>query len=365
MKQGKSLTELAQELDRQVKSRKDYIATTDALTMKATTVQDEGKKNAVNILTLNGLNGDDKGVNEFAHGQIASEVGIPKKYYDKMKSEAPHLLTTNVNHWFNKEPRRRLVRTLDGRVRAYLSDKYRPLDNFDLASTILPIFGERGAEVESSELTDTRLYLKATLPTLRAEITGSKQKGDIVTAGLVISNSEVGAGSLRIEPMIYRLVCLNGMIAADATLRKYHVGKSVDGDGVFEYLSDETRRADDKAFWLKARDVVKGAFNEVLFHALVRKIEEATQDRIGAVKVETFVEDVTERLALPDGTREGILRHLIEGGDLTKWGAVNAITAASQDVDDYDLATDMERAGGKVLELSQSEWSEVAQVVAA
>jgi hypothetical protein len=362
MKQGKNITELAQELDRQVKSRKDFIATTDALAMRHEKEQGEvgfeyGK------LVLDGLNGSGKSVNDFAHGQFSSELGIPKKYYDRMKTEAPNLLVNNVNHWLHNEPKRRLVRTLDGRVRAFLSDKYRPLDNFDLASTILPVFADRGAQVESSELTETRLYLKATLPTMTATITGSRQKGDIVTAGLVVSNSEVGAGALRIEPMIYRLVCLNGMIAADSTLRKYHVGKAADGDGVFEYLSTETRQADDKAFWLKARDVVRAAFNEVVFNALVKKIEDATQERIGT-KLETFVEDVTERFTLPEGTREGILRYLIEGGDLSRWGAVNALTAASQDVESYDLATEMERAGGKVLELAPSEWKDLAQVAA-
>ena len=32
-----------------------------------------------------------------------------------------------------------MVRTLDGQVRAVLSDRYRRLDNYDLAENVLPI----------------------------------------------------------------------------------------------------------------------------------------------------------------------------------------------------------------------------------
>lgn len=350
MKTGKTLQELAVELDRQVKSRKDFIASTDALEAEV----EEGR------VKLKGFNGGGHDLTDYAHGQMAETLSIPKKYYDRMAGAAPDLLAHNINHWLKAEPSRRLVRTLDNRVRAVLSDKYRPLDNFDLAQVTLPIFAEQGAAVVSSELTERRLYLKATLQTMRAEISTSRTKGDIVEAGIVISNSEVGAGALRVEPMIYRLVCLNGMISSDTRMRKYHVGKSADGDGVFEYLSTEARAADDKAFWLKVRDVVKGAFNRDLFDALVRKIETAATEEIGAVKLEKFVEEVTDRFALPDGTQEGILRHLIEGGNLNKWGAVNALTRAAHDVDDYDLSVEMERAGGKILELSSADWKEIA-----
>ena len=39
--------------------------------------------------------------------------------------------------------------------------------------------------------------------------------GDAVQAGFVISNSEVGLGSVKIEPLIYRLVCKNGLVLKD------------------------------------------------------------------------------------------------------------------------------------------------------
>ena len=58
------------------------------------------------------------GVGEIAHRQIGSALGIPAKYYDKMRAENPELLAQNVNSWFTMTPQKRMVRTLDGNARA-------------------------------------------------------------------------------------------------------------------------------------------------------------------------------------------------------------------------------------------------------
>src|SRR6185369_9125843 len=104
------------------------------------------------------------------------------------------------------------VRTFDNQVRAFLSDSYRPLDNFDLAEAVLPKLAGLGCRVESCEVTESRFYLKA----VTERISGEVKKGDVVQAGLVVSNSEVGQGALRIEELDFRLVCLNGMISGTA-----------------------------------------------------------------------------------------------------------------------------------------------------
>lgn len=347
MNSGKQLVDLAKELERQQNSRRDFLAPVGKLTM----VNPAGY-----APELSGLNGHSFGIRPWAHQQIAEFAGIPKSYYDRMMEDAPNLLSGNVNHWFAVQERaRRTVRTLDGDVRAFLSDRYRPLENVDLANAALPVLQERGAEILSCELTERRLYIKATLPTLQAEIGSSRQKGDVVQAGLVISNSEVGAGAVRIEPMVYRLVCLNGMIAPDASMRKYHVGRGQDFDGIRELLADETLNAADRAFWLQARDVIRGAFQEVTFRALVGRINEAAGEKIEG-ELPAVVELAVKKQGLPGHLGAVILRNLIEGADVSRWGLVNAITATANDQKDYELSTALERAGGDVLELPPTEW---------
>ena len=93
-----------------------------------------------------------------------------------MRTEQPQLLDRNVNTWLQSDGDRRMIRTLDGQVRAVLSDRYRRLDNFDLAENVLPILQRlEGARFESVELTETKMYLKVITP-----VSSSSRPGDIV-----------------------------------------------------------------------------------------------------------------------------------------------------------------------------------------
>ena len=151
-------------------------------------------------------------VTGLARRQLADKLKLPFAYFERMRTEQPKLLDRNVNTWLQSDGDRRMIRTLDGQVRAVLSDRYRRLDNFDLAENVLPILQRlEGARFESVGLTETKMYLKVITP--RVEFEGAP--GDIVQAGIVITNSEVGCGTLSVQPLIYRLVCKNGLIASD------------------------------------------------------------------------------------------------------------------------------------------------------
>ena len=57
----------------------------------------------------------------------------------------------------------------------------------------------------------------------------------------------------------------------------------------------------------------------------------------------------------------GLLRHLVDSGEMSKYGLQWAVTRLSQDVVDYDRASDLERLGGQVIELAQNEWEVLAK----
>ncbi|MEN6622743.1 MAG: DUF932 domain-containing protein, partial [Smithella sp.] len=287
-------------------------------------------------------------INELAHKQLAERLQIPQKYYQKMRFEYPDLLDENINGWFNQSPERRMLRTLDGNVRAFLSDRYRRLDNLELADAVLPIIKDmRSAEIVSSEITETHMYIKLINKKLKAEVT----VGDIVQAGIVISNSEVGLGSLKVEPLLYRLVCRNGLIVKDYAQKRYHVGKQVENeDSAYEIYSDETLEQDDKAFFMKVQDTVRTAIDEVKFNLSVEKLKAAREEPTGPDPLKT-VEVLADRYVLNQSERGSILRHFIMGEDSSKYGLINAVTRASQDMEDYTLATELERLGGELLVL--------------
>lgn len=341
MKQGRTILELGQELKRQRLARKDFIA--DTRTLEVVT-----KENLTQIsLSLNDIV-ETFTLGELAHQQIANRLQIPFKYYQKMRMEYSALLDENINCWFNKNGDRRMIRTLDGKVRAFLSDRYRRLDNLELADAVLPMIGEmKGAEITSCEVTETNMYIKVINKKLKAEVA----VGDVVQAGIVISNSEVGLGSLKVEPLIFRLVCKNGLIVKDLAQKRYHVGKQVDHqDDAYEIYSDETLQADDKAFFMKLQDTVRCAVDEARFMLSVDKLKETMNENTGNNPIKT-VELLADRYILNQNERGSILRHFLIGNDSSRYGLINAVTRASQDIADYNRATFIERLGGELLSL--------------
>ena len=322
------------------------------------------------------------GIGEFAlrpiaHGDIAEYTKIPKPYYDRMLAEAPELLANNVNRWFGKYGdggASRMVRTLDGFVRCLLSEAYRPLDNFDLAKAILPVLAERKLEIVSCEVTERRLYLKA-IDTTEVKVPvgykmgdGSHQIFDCCAPALVASNSEVGYGRLTLETGIYTKGCTNLSWWAEGGMKRTHVGarhKLTDAmqvENIDHLLSDKTKKITDAAIWSQVGDLVKAAFDPALLAKRCDKLTAAAQNKIGG-KVAKVIEVTAERFGLNAGEQESVLQHLIEGGSLTQYGLQAAITRTAQDAADYDRATELEYLGGRVIELGQQEWAELASAV--
>ena len=352
MKSGRSLVNLAQELERQLTTKRDLVLPSSLLQCRT----DEGGDLK---LIIDAKQGDGEyGVTELARRQLADKLKIPFTYFERMRTEQPVLLDRNVNTWLQSDDDRRMIRTLDGQVRAVLSDRYRRLDNFDLAENVLPILQRlEGARFESVELTDTKMYLKVVTPRVEYEIA----PGDVVQAGIVISNSEVGCGTLSVQPLVFRLVCRNGLIAPDRALRKTHVGRTLhQDDDPVSVFRDDTLAADDKAFFLKVRDVVEAAVSETTFRQVAQKMQKARDIRLTGDPVKA-VEVLANRYTLNESERAGVLRHLIVEGDLSAYGLVNAVTHFSQGVEDYDRATEFEALGGKLIELPASEWKALAE----
>lgn len=376
MKTGKSLQALAAELERSVESRKDYIAPQGRISATVVESVDGGPSEVM----LDGINGEPFGIQPYAHKQLGDVLGIPARYYERMRVEQPHLLAGNINAWLKAAPEeKRMVRALDGRVRAVLTPKYRPLDNFELAQAVLPNLMALNVQVVSSELTETRMYIKCILPELCDELPAGMTWGSghnkvaeydgntagKIVAALVISNSEVGNGTLRIEPSVYTTWCTNLAILKAAAMRKYHIGRGHEATDNWEVFRDETRQADDRAFFLKVADVTDSAFRPEIFRAAVAQLREATTDAIQSNDIGAVVEAAVQELTLPGYTKNSILTFLARGGDMSRWGLSSAITATANVQDDYETATDLERAGGTLLAMTRQQFAKIANAATA
>lgn len=357
MKSGISLVEMAQEIQRQNDLKADYMLDTRSLRLEPfggglyLNAYDQSGDYAVEPLEVNAI----------AHRQIGTHLKIPAAYYDKMLEEYPELLAQNVNAWFQREPAVRMVRTIDGTARAFLSNRYRRIDNLDIAGIVLPVLQEmEGMHFESCQLTDSRMYIKVVNTRLEAEVV----PGDIVQSGIIISNSEVGLGSVSIQPLVYRLVCSNGMVVNDAQTRRNHVGRVNEASENYQLYSEKTLEADDKAFAMKIQDTVRAVVDEVRFTRVVNMMREAKDAPMNTAAVPGIVKLVSKDFHITDDESSGVLQRLIEGNDLTLYGLSNAVTRHSQDVKDYDRATVLEGIGYNILSMPARQWSRINQMAA-
>lgn len=353
MKQGRALPEVLTELQRQNTMKRDFIAPASALSLSSdgeTFLMDHIGVKDTQML----------GTTDLFHRQVGATLGIPAKYYDQMRKLKPGLLAENVNSWFSDRDQSYMIRSMDygnGRVaRALLSDRYRRIDNMEIASNVLPLFaGREEMEVISCEVTENRLYLKIVNHRLEMAVA----PGDYVQAGVVISNSEVGLGAVSVQPLVYRLVCTNGMVCNDFGERRTHVGRQAKGlEDSFNIYSDETLEAEDKAFMLALRDTTMAAIEEARFAQIVGRLQEATTAKITG-RVQDVIELTGKAYDLNQQEQDSILNYLIAGGDLSLYGLSNAITRASQDVDSYDRATSLEGIGWQVATMEPARWKEI------
>lgn len=352
MKQGRALPEVLTELQRQNAAKQDFVGPSEAFHL-----QDDGRTFEINHLGSGQR--EVFGTTDLFHRQIGATLGIPAKYYDLMRQQKPELLARNVNAWLSDRDQSYMIRSMDygyGRVaRALLSDRYRRIDNLEIATAVLPLFaGQESMEVISSEVTENKLYLKIVNHRLEMACVG-----DRVQAGVVISNSEVGLGAVSVQPLVYTLACTNGMVVSSLGERKTHVGRAAKAmEDSFNLYSDETLEAEDKAFLLKLRDTTLAAIEEARFAQIVGKLEESNQARITG-RVQDVVELTGKAFDLNTAEQDSVLTYLIQGGNLSLYGLSNAITRASQDVESYDRATALEGIGWQVATMEPAQWKEI------
>lgn len=356
---GLALPDLSKRLLADAEAQRDFILDTRSLhceVFQTDTTQTP-------TFALDGLGLKPLSATRHALHQMGAWADIPRKYVDRLAADAPTLLARNLNHWFETTPKARMIRTHIApekmNLRAFLSNSYRCIDNADLARIVIPLLMQNGWRIESSQITDDRFYIQAVNDAISAEVVtpsvnGKLQRGDIVSVGLVIQNSEVGSGSLWIRPMVYRLACTNGMIALDQAMRRTHVGRkhqladSADLDSSYEMFSDKTRELDDAALFAKVTDIINGTTDPAKFATQVAAMSAAAHTQLLA-EAPAIIEVTKSKFNLSDGETGAVLDHLARGGDLSLWGLLNAVTRTAQDATSYDRAIELEAIGGQIL----------------
>jgi len=344
------LMSLVNELEQKKATRKDLIVDSRTISAEVNN-QDE------RLLSLRVPDEDGEayyGMTEWAHKQLSDKLHIPKKYYDRMREdEHMQLLADNINAWL-PEKERRLIRIQDDNVRAFLSDRYRVMDNYDLIFSVFEKFKELGTiNIVKSDLTETHMYIKATDDRLRAAV----KVDDVVAGGVVIRNSEVGASAFAVEPYILRLVCTNGMIGERA-MQKVHLGRVNTEVGLIDW-SNETLKLNDQALWSEVDDIIDMTFDEGSFNGWVAKLGESAETEIESPV--TAVNNIATNIGLSEERKTVLMDYFLREKDSTKYGLVNSITAFAKDVTDVEEQVRLERIGGELIFAPEKRYMELVE----
>lgn len=355
MKAGLTLQEWATEIARQNEAKADYLLRTSLMAVEAYGSQF--------FLRLIDQDGNDQieplEIGAIAHRQMGAYMGIPAKYYNRMMDEAPPLLAYNANYWLVRDSSQHIVRSLDGVARAFLSTRYRRIDNYEVASAILPVIGEMAeARFVSCQITESYMYMKVVNPQLQAEIA----PGDFVQAGIAVRNSEVGQSSLRVQPLIYWPGRGIGAIVNDDSMRRNHSGAVVSStEDLLIFNQDKTLSAKDRNFLLEVQKTAQAAVSEDRFQEIVQILRDARDAQMNIEDIPGVVRLAAKEFDINEEESNGVLQHLMAGNDFTRYGLANAVTRQSQDVESYDRASDLEAISYDVMAMGQTQWNRMNQ----
>ena len=347
MNTGQPLTTVISDILHMKEAKRDFVAPTTTIEFdKDGNIQlsDKGKFHA----------------NDLFHDQIAAHMNVPKKFYDRMRQTHPDVLATINNRLLHEKNESRLVRTMDGTARAFLSDKYRRLDNDDIAALVLPYIQENqiGLDIESAYVNEKKLFFQIVSKKIEGEI----RVGDTLRAGFILSNSEVGLGALSIRPLIYRLACTNGMIVQDFAKRHTHLGGQLTFDADFEIMAQDTIAASNQALMMQVRDYLGYVTSQDGFNAMLETIKEKADEEIKADPTDV-IEALAERNLFSEDEKKNILYGFLKGNDFTRYGLAQAVTATANDHTNYDRVVELEAFGGKIMTMPTKEFALVARAV--
>lgn len=388
MKDGMPLEALLTEVVRQNKTKADFIASTkESLRM----VQQDGQ---LWIVLLKDGSGELQRfeIADTAHRQIAQRLGIRWEFYTRLLSDHPDMVVYNVNTLFEREPETRLLRTLDGVARAFLSNKYQRIDNAQVLEQLLPpiVKGDIESKIISSNVGDNKMHLKVLFTgddlaiDLGENPHGKSDNGwggnvdmdaahnviarrdsgrRIVRPGLRISNSETGQGGFTVEGFLFDSYCLNGYVwgveQAFSFNRRHVGGKLVEGQD-FEIFTDETRRMQDELIVAEARDAMTTMIDPERVRAMGERLVaikagEKAGSPIAAVEV------TVKELDIRESEKDSILETFLRDGDYSQWGMAAAVTeVANSDDVTYDRACELENIGGQLIAMDLNRWTKIA-----
>lgn len=287
---------------------------------------------------------DEHPVSDYALQQIAEKAGVPFAYLKEITrsndSWKVELGCRILNEHFARIPGRVLTRTVAGRIRGVLSDRYRRIDSRPLVEELARACEAFGARPLDGIVTETRCALKVILPKIH-EIA----PGEFVCIGVEWSNSDFGNGTNSIRAFVLRPACLNGAVAENL-LKQVHLGGRLSED---IEMSARTHRLDTAASVSALKDVVAGALAPAGVDRILARLRETNQQSYTSRQLASVVaaQPKATQKAISDAFTSEDVINLPPGN--TAWRASNAISWIAKNTQDEEVRLDLERLAGSVI----------------
>jgi hypothetical protein len=307
-------------------------------------------------------------LNSIAVEGLAAKLDIPLGYLRRAQAKNLPLFDDNINGWFthaDNAGKRYLVRSLrgdgDGLVRAFLSDRFRIVDNVDVLMATLDGIREAGVpvQIQSCDLTERTMRVRVVCEEIaayagdlvenyRSPFGGGAGKDlPMVFAGFELSNSEVGAGQFALTPRITWQVCTNGQTMTRDAVGTRHLGARMD-DGIVQW-SDATQQTNLKLVAQQTADAVATFLN---IDYVTRVLDGIRAEAGAPVNPSTVVETVAKSMKYTEAQQTAILDCFIRSGQVTAGGVMQAVTAAAQLETDGDVAAALEASALEALKVA-------------
>lgn len=374
------LPELVQELQKQTLLKKDFVVPSKCLSMhngklivmnnanseglkKILTELNIGFSSNVTSIEIDSMSLDPIGI---FHNQLAEKLNIHKNYYNKMNvTEHYSILDENVTYWLKQNKGNVLLRCFvdkeekRGVVRAFLSDRFKVIDNYDILLAVLAAVKETGMKIEidpkGCDVSDTRMYVRFICPEIEIKAPellkqyrkpdGSGYQNDSIISGFVITNSEVGQGSLSISPRAKILACTNGLISTNEKFSQVHLGGKLEEYSTIQW-SEITKQKNLELIISQVKDyVLKFSSAEYLGSAIAKAIEKNRELNHPSDAVVNFC----NKLSVSEEKQKDILSYFMKGGDTTSFGLCQAVTYFAHDKANSDEQYELELAAMEIV----------------
>ena len=260
--------------------------------------------------------------------------------FDRQDAELMVDFANNYMRRLDPDKEFRLRTYKDGTCRAFVTDKYAPVDNRWYLETLREFLPD--ARFSHWRGDEDTLYGNLLLPD---SIMDYGQDDDTDYGGMVsIGNCEIGKRRLSQTPSIFRAICMNGCIWGQTKgkdISKVHRG-TIDLD------------------LLKSRIAENIEYQLNILPDGIRKFLDTRTQKIGTHSIKGVIAAVCDEYRLDKKQSTEVLEQFIthEHDHQNLFGIINAVTRAGQEFN-AEAWYNLDEVGGKLMEVSAARWDSI------